>query len=85
MISLLDERDHPMLARIANQAIAEALADGRISWDAKLVSKVEGYLMAVANPCPHALEDLENLLRTKEMRGGLRLNSVLQDYLEKYR
>jgi transcriptional regulator with XRE-family HTH domain len=36
MIALLDESDHPMLARIANQAIAEALADGRIPWDARL-------------------------------------------------
>ncbi len=84
MIDLLDERDHPMLARIANQAVAEALAEGRMSWDAKLVNKVEGYLIAVPNPCPHALEDLENLLRTKEMRGGLRLNTVLQDFLEKH-
>jgi predicted nucleotidyltransferase len=48
------------------------------------VNKVEGYLMAVSNPCRHALEGLENLLRTKEMRGGLRLNSVLQDFLEKH-
>ena len=36
MIGLLDRPDHEKLARVANQALAEALADGRISWDAKL-------------------------------------------------
>ena len=84
MISLLDDRDHKKLARIANQALAEALADGRISWDAKLVSKIEDYLIAVPDPCPHALDALEDLLRTKELRGGLRLDSVLNAFLKKY-
>ena len=73
MVGLLDERNLPMLARISNQAVAEALTDGRIPWDATLVNKVESDLMAMPDPCPHALEDLANLLRTKEMRGGLRL------------
>ncbi len=84
MISLLDDRNHKKLARIANQALAEALADGRIPWDAKLVSKIEDYLIAVPNPCPHALDALEDLLKTKELRGGLRLDSVLKEFLKKY-
>ena len=70
MISLLDHRNHEKLARIANQALAKVLADGRIPWDAKLVSKIEDHLMAVPDPCPHALDALEDLLRTKELRGG---------------
>ena len=55
MIRLLDDRKHEKLARIATQALAEALADGRISWDATLVSRIENHLIAVPNPCPHAL------------------------------
>jgi transcriptional regulator with XRE-family HTH domain/predicted nucleotidyltransferase len=84
MISLIDDRNHEKLSRIINQALAEALAEGRIPWDAKLVSRIEDHLTSVHNPCPHALEALEDLLRTKELRGGLRLDSVLKEFLKKY-
>ena len=84
MISLLDDRNHKKLTRIINQALAATLAEGRIPWDAELVGKVEGHLMAVPNPCPHALEALEDLLKTKELRGGLRLDSVLREFLKKH-
>jgi transcriptional regulator with XRE-family HTH domain/predicted nucleotidyltransferase len=85
MIGLLDDRTHEKLARVANQALAEAMADGRILWDANLVSKVEQYLLSVRNPCPHALDALEGLLKAKEARGGLRLDSVLNAFLQEYR
>jgi transcriptional regulator with XRE-family HTH domain/predicted nucleotidyltransferase len=85
MMMLIDDSKDPKLARIANQAVAEALVAGRIAWDARLVDRVENHLMAVPNPCPNALESLVDLLRTREMRGGLRLDSVLRDYLEPYR
>jgi hypothetical protein len=65
MISLLDDRNHEKLARIANQALAEALAEGRIPWDANLVSKIETHLTAVPDPCPHALSALQDLLKTR--------------------
>src|SRR5438477_8705274 len=84
MVRLGDDRRDKTLRRIANQAIAEALADGRLSWSADVVKKVELYLMGVPNPCPHALEDLESLLRTKEIRGGLRLDSILRDFISKF-
>jgi transcriptional regulator with XRE-family HTH domain/predicted nucleotidyltransferase len=84
MIGLRDDRKKKKLARIANQALAEALADGRMPWEAKLVSKIEDHLIAVPNPCPHALDALKHLLRTKELRGGLRLDSVLNAFLKNY-
>jgi transcriptional regulator with XRE-family HTH domain/predicted nucleotidyltransferase len=84
MIVLLEDRNHRKLTRIIDQGLAEALAEGRIPWDAELVSKVEGHLMAVPDPCPHALEALEDLLKTKELRGGLRLDSVLREFLKKH-
>ena len=84
MISLLGDRTQKKLARTANQSLAEALAEGRIPWDASLVNNIENYLIAVPNPCPHALDALEGLLMTKELRGGLRLDSVLNAFLKKY-
>jgi predicted nucleotidyltransferase len=53
-------------------------------WRVDLVKKVERYLMAVPRPCLHALNALESLLWTKEMRGGVRLDSVLLDLLKNF-
>ena len=38
--------------------------------------------MSLTEPCPHALESLEELATAREMRGGLRMEKVLSDSLK---
>lgn len=81
MIGCLDEATAPLVQRVAAQVVAEALAEGRWPWSPALVEKVEGILMAVPNPCPHALRALEALVTAKELHGGVRLERLLGDAL----
>jgi predicted nucleotidyltransferase len=84
MIRLIDDTGDGMLQRIASQAIAVALAEGRIPWAPETAVKVERYLMGVLYPCPHALSALEGLLQAREIKGGLRLDSVLRRLLDPF-
>jgi predicted nucleotidyltransferase len=77
----LEDATAPPVQWAAAQIVAEALADDRWAWSPPLVAKAEAILMAVPNPCPHALQALEWLVGAREVRGGVRLERLLGDAL----
>ena len=77
----LDQPDAPELQRIAARALAVAMADERLTWDERVVERVESVLMSLEDPCPCALESLEKLATAREIHCGLRLETVLRDSL----
>ncbi|HUT90725.1 MAG TPA: HEAT repeat domain-containing protein [Thermoguttaceae bacterium] len=83
--SWLDAGPSPRLQRIAAQALGAAMADERLGWDRRVVEQVESILMNLEHPCPHALDTLEQLATAREIRRGLRLESVLRDALQPLR
>ena len=70
-----------MLQRVAAQSLAMAVADERLAWDRGAIEKVEHVLMNLDEPCRHALDSLEQLATAREIRHGLRLESVLAESL----
>ena len=79
--SWLDGGRSPKLRRIAAEALPRAMADGTLSWDYRLIERVEAILMGLENPCPCAMRSLEALAAARAIRGGLRLEGVLRDAL----
>ncbi len=73
----VDRPAAPMLQRVAAQLLAVAVANERLTWDRGVVEKIEHILMNLDEPCPCALDSLEQLARAREIRHGLRLESVL--------
>lgn len=78
----LDSPKPAILQQLAAQVLSNAMADESISWNGRVVEKVEHVLMNVPEPCPHALESLRELANAREVRGGLRLERVLADALK---
>jgi predicted nucleotidyltransferase len=77
----LDDVATPLVQRVAAQIAATALANDRWAWSPVLVEKVEAILMAVPNPCPHALRALVGLVSAKEVHGSVRLECLLGNAL----
>ena len=77
----VDRPASPMLQRVAAQSLAMAVADERLAWDRGAIEKVEHVLMNLDEPCRHALDSLEQLATAREIRHGLRLESVLAESL----
>jgi predicted nucleotidyltransferase len=77
LLSCLDDAAAPGVQRYSAQCIAEAMADGRLPWSAATVAKIEALLMGVTKPCVHAWGALGQLVDAKEIRGGLRLERLL--------
>jgi predicted nucleotidyltransferase len=71
----------PQVQRFAAQALAEAAADGKVPWVSEILTQIETLLLAVPNPCPHALDALERLVEARELRACLRLEGILRDAL----
>jgi predicted nucleotidyltransferase len=69
----------PLVQRGAAQALAMTMAEEAIPWDRQLVERVEHILMNLDEPCPHALESLQALATAREVRRGLRLETVLRE------
>jgi len=65
------------LRQVAAQCLASAMASEKIPWESAVVESAEQILMDIENPCPHALESLEELATARVVRGGLRLETVL--------
>lgn len=80
--SWLDAPDRPRLQRIAAESLAMAMANERLEWEQRVVQKVETILMNLENPCPCALESLEEIATAREIHRGLRLENVLRDSLQ---
>ncbi len=78
--------------RVACQILAEAFGERDvIRWDAELVSRVEEVLRSIGQPgrhlgrpCPHAWWALEALVDARESQCGLRMETMLADYLEPF-
>jgi len=85
VIALLQQEGASALQRVSAQALAEALSEHQIAWSEELVHPVEGVLMNLPNPCPHALEALVALADAKELHGGFRMESVLRKTLKPFR
>ncbi len=81
-VKLLDDDRAPRLQGCVSQALAGALARGRILWDRGIVERVEHNLMKPSKPCVHALEALQALADARETWVGLRLERVLAESLE---
>ena len=81
----LDTPDPPKLQRVAAEVLAVATAEERLAWDHVVVEKVEHILMNLEEPCRCALDGLEALATAREIRQGLRLESVLRDSLDPLR
>jgi predicted nucleotidyltransferase len=77
--------DHdPTVSRVAAQALANAITEGRKEWSQPMVEKLEWLLMAVTNPCPHVYSDLTRLLAMNEIRGGRRPERIVCDALSPF-
>lgn len=79
--TLLDAPAGTKLRRIAAQALGRAMADDERLWDHHMVEKIEHVLMNLTDPCPHALRSLKSLATAREVRRGLRLESVIRNAL----
>jgi predicted nucleotidyltransferase len=77
LLKCLDDSTAPGVQRFAAQCMAEALADDRFPWTETVVAKVEAILLGVTKPCVHAWDALGHLVDAKEVRGGLRLERLL--------
>jgi len=84
LLSCLDESATPAVQRVSAQLVAEALANGRLTWSPEPVAKAEAVRMTVTNPCAHAWRALGQLVDAKEIHGGLRLERVLGAALESF-
>ena len=69
----------PRFQRIAAELLATAMATERIDWNHEVIEKAENVLMGLEDPCPCALQSLEAIATTREVRRGLRLENVLRD------
>jgi predicted nucleotidyltransferase len=78
----IDAAKDTKLRVVAAQALAHAMADEELPWDYQVVEKIEHVLMKLDDPCSHALGSLEALATAREVRRGLRLESVLHDALK---
>jgi predicted nucleotidyltransferase len=78
----LDAEQVSGLQRTAALAIARAEEEDRLPWDPPLVARVERLLMALEDPCPCALAALEALATIREVRRGLRFESVLWEAMK---
>ena len=81
-MALLDDEEFSSVRHGIAQPLAEAFAQGRMSWNRIIVERVEGYLMNVTEPCVHALQALHGIVNVREIRAGLRLESVLADAID---
>ncbi|MCH8047937.1 MAG: NACHT domain-containing protein [Planctomycetes bacterium] len=81
-MELLDDEEFSSVRHGIAQPLAEAFAQGRMSWNRSIVERVEGYLMNVTEPCVHALQALHGIVNVREIRAGLRLESVLADAID---
>jgi predicted nucleotidyltransferase len=81
-ISWLDAPTPAIIQRVAAQCLATKMADESVEWNHRAIKKVEHVLMSIEKPCPHALESLEELATAREVRRGLRLETVLMDSLK---
>ena len=79
--SLLENDRSGCARRVAAQALATAMSSERIPWNPYTVELVEHILTAIDDPCPHALNSLQGLATTREVRRGLRIESVIRDVL----
>ena len=84
-MSWLDAGSSPRLQRVAAESLATAMAGERLGWDRRVVEKAESILMNLEEPCPCALDSLEELAAAREIRRSLRLESVLRDALQPLR
>jgi predicted nucleotidyltransferase/transcriptional regulator with XRE-family HTH domain len=77
LLRCLEDSASPRVQRAAAQIVAGALAEGHLPWLPGSVAQAEGVLMAVKDPCVHALLALARLVAAKEVRGGLRLERLV--------
>jgi predicted nucleotidyltransferase/transcriptional regulator with XRE-family HTH domain len=81
-LALLDDEEFSSVRHGIAQPLAEAIAQGRMAWNRSIVERVENYLMSVTEPCPHAWQALHGIVNAREIRAGLRLESVLADAID---
>ena len=81
-LALLDDEEFSSVRHGIVQPLAEALSQGRMPWSRSVVEKVENCLMNLAEPCVHALQALHGIVNVREIRAGLRLESVLADAID---
>src|SRR5262249_19839792 len=46
----------------ALHVLADAIAEGRLTWSTELVTRIESKIMQVTDPCPHLYSDLTTIL-----------------------
>lgn len=68
--SWLDGGRSPKLRRIAAEALPRAMADGTLSWDYRLIERVEAILMGLENPCPWRCGASKHSPRLGRFAGG---------------
>ncbi len=71
--------------RVAAQVLATAMAEERIRWNGERAITIQETLMNLDNPCPHALNCLEQLATARELNAGFRMESVLRNAIEALR
>jgi predicted nucleotidyltransferase len=77
--SWLESPPVPRFQRVAAELLATAMANEKVDWNDGVIEKAEGVLMSLEDPCPCALDSLEVIATTREVRRGLRLENVLRD------
>jgi predicted nucleotidyltransferase/transcriptional regulator with XRE-family HTH domain/energy-coupling factor transporter ATP-binding protein EcfA2 len=79
--SWLDSSVDEAAAAVAARVLVAAMAKEEIAWDERAIARAEKLLMGLGDPCPCALESLEQLATARAVRRGLRFESVLRDAL----
>ena len=80
--TLAESQPDSISGRSAAQALTAAMAEERIPWDSNLVDRLQQRLMELEDPCPHALDCLEQIATAREHNRGFRLEAVIREALE---
>ncbi|NQT40336.1 MAG: HEAT repeat domain-containing protein [Planctomycetes bacterium] len=80
--SWLEGSDVPGLQQVAAELLATATVDEKLAWDRGVVERIEHVLMNLDDPCPCAWQCLAGIAKAREVRRGLRLETVLRQSLE---
>ncbi len=70
------------LQQVAAELLATAMVDEKLAWDRRVVEGIEHVLMNLDDPCPCAWQCLAGIAKAREIRRGLRLETVLRQSLE---
>ncbi|MHC4697903.1 MAG: HEAT repeat domain-containing protein [Planctomycetota bacterium] len=68
LVALVSESSETRLPGVAAQVLAEYAAAGRVEWDRLPIERIEQVLVALKEPCAHALDALRGLVDARELR-----------------